>query len=141
MELAEVAGGELAEAFALIVRKSFGLPEGMDPVLARAPGRGWRCWVALDGDEPAGAAALYAAEGVGYLGLAGTLPEHRGKGAQSALLAARIRLAAEQGATRVTTETGVREPGRPDRSYRNILRAGFEEVAVRANWLRQRQTG
>ena len=57
-------------------------------------GSGWLCWLALDGDEPASAAGMYVAEGAGYLGFAATLPEHRGKGAQSALLAERIRRAA-----------------------------------------------
>ena len=33
------------------------------------------------------------------------------------------------------TETGERRDDRPSSSYRNILRAGFEEIAVTANWL------
>jgi hypothetical protein len=36
----------------------------------------------------------------------------------------------------VVTETGERRDDLPSNSYRNILRAGFTEVAVRANWLR-----
>jgi hypothetical protein len=35
----------------------------------------------------------------------------------------------------VLTETGERREGLPSNSYRNILRTGFEEVAVTANWL------
>ena len=89
----------------------------------------------FDGDEPAGAGALYAAEGVAYLGFAATLAEHRGKGAQNALLATRIRRAAELGCDLVITETGERTGNRPSNSYRNILRAGFEEHAVTAHWL------
>ncbi len=73
--------------------------------------------------------------GVAYLGLAGTLPEHRGKGAQNVLLAARIRRAAELGCDLVITETGERREDRPSGSYRNILRAGFREDIVTANWL------
>ena len=60
---------------------------------------GWDCWLALDGDEPAAAAGLFVAEGVGYLGFAATLPEHRGKGGQNALLAARIDQRARQAVT------------------------------------------
>ena len=78
--------------------------------------------------------ALFVDGDQAWLGLGATLPEARGRGAQSALLAERIRLAAEAGSTTVTTETGVREDGRPERSYRNILRAGFEEAFVRPNW-------
>ncbi len=80
--------------------------------------------------------ALFVSEGVGYIGFAATLPEHRGKGAQNALLAERIDHAREMGCDVVVTETGERRDDLPSNSYRNILRAGFTEVAVRANWLR-----
>ena len=83
-----------------------------------------------------GAAGVFIAEGVGYLGFAATLPEHRGKGGQNALLAERIDHAREAGCDVVVTETGERRDDLPSNSYRNILRAGFTEVAVRANWLR-----
>lgn len=129
-------GPERAAEFAALLRAAYGLPEELAPVLAALPGLpGWRCFLALDGDEPAGAAALYAARGAAYLGLAGTAAEHRGKGAQSALLAARIRCARELGCDEVFTETGERVPGRPSASYRNIVRAGFEELRVVPNWI------
>lgn len=124
-----------AAAFARVVRLGYGLPRAIDAAVARAPERGWACWLALDGSEPAGAAALFAADGVAYLGFAATLPAYRGKGAQGALLAERIRHAGELGCDAVVTETGERRPGAPSRSYRNILRAGFQEVGVTANWL------
>jgi GNAT superfamily N-acetyltransferase len=78
---------------------------------------------------------MYVDERAAYLGYAATRPEHRGKGAQNALLAARIRRAAELGCDVVLTETGERRDDRPSNSYRNILRAGFEEHAVTAHWL------
>jgi GNAT superfamily N-acetyltransferase len=124
-----------AEAFARIVRVSFELPEAIEPRFAQIRDAGWRCWVALDGDEPAGAGALFAVEGAAYLSFGATLPAHRGKGAQSALLAARIRHAAELGCDIATTETGERRGDRPSNSYRNIGRAGFTEDAVTAHWL------
>ena len=70
-----------------------------------------------------------------HIGLAATVPEHRGAGAQSALLATRIARARDLGCRSVYVETGERRPDRPDASYRNILRAGFEELYVLANWL------
>ena len=114
----------------------YGLPDAAGPWIAEAPDRGWTCWLALDGDEPAAAAALYVAEAAGYLGFAATLEQHRRKGAQNGLLAARIRRARERGCDVVLTETGELREGLPSNSYRNILRAGFEEGAVTANWLR-----
>ena len=58
----------------------YGLPEAVEPGLRMRHSR-LGCWLALDGDEPAAAAGVFVAEGVGYLGFAATLPEHRGKGA------------------------------------------------------------
>jgi GNAT superfamily N-acetyltransferase len=135
LKLAQVADRAAAAAFGRIVRVGYGLPEALESMAAGAWQRGWECWLALDGDEPAGAAALYVADGFAYLGFAATLPEHRGKGAQGRLLAHRIRRAAELGCHTVLTETGERRDDRPSASYRNILRAGFEEVAVTANWV------
>jgi GNAT superfamily N-acetyltransferase len=127
-----------ADAFARIQRVAYGLPEALEPLLAEAPQRGWECWLALDRDEPAGAGALFVREGAAYLGFGATLPEHRGKGAQGALLAHRIARAGELGCDIVLTETGERRDDLPSNSYRNILRSGFEEVAVTANWVGRR---
>ncbi|HEY6961786.1 MAG TPA: GNAT family N-acetyltransferase [Gaiellaceae bacterium] len=91
---------------------------------------GWACFVAWDDDEPAGCGALYADGEVAWLGVGATRPEYRGRGAQSALLAARIEAGRAVGVRRFSCETG--EEGGP--SYRNLLRAGFHEAYVRPNW-------
>ena len=138
LRLEAVESEEHAAAFAHVVRVGYGLPEETELAIARAPAVGWRCWLALDGEEPASAAAIYVGEGAGYLGFAATLPEHRGKGAQNGLLAERIDYAAAVGCDLVLTETGERRDGLPSSSYRNIVRNGFEEVAVTANWVGRR---
>jgi len=138
LRLVPVENDEQMAAFARVVRIGYGLPEALEPVIARAPEVGWACWLALDGDEPASAAGIFVAEGAGYLGFAATLAEHRGKGAQNALLAERIEHAARLRCDVVLTETGERRDDLPSNSYRNILRAGFQEVAVTANWLGRR---
>jgi len=131
----EIVGADRAQDFAVPVVGGFGMPPLMLGATGALPGRaGWTCLVAYDGDRPVAGGAVFVDGDQAWLGLGATLPEARGRGAQSALLAERIRLAAEAGATTVTTETGVRQEGRPERSYRNILRAGFEEVFERPNW-------
>ena len=125
-----------AEAFGRVTATAYGLPAAAEPWAAGAYVAGWDCWLALDGDEPVAAAGVFAADGACYLGFAATLPEHRGKGGQGALLARRIRHARELGCDVLVTETGERRDDLPSSSYRNILRAGFAEVAVTANWLR-----
>jgi GNAT superfamily N-acetyltransferase len=107
-----------------------GLAQGFD-VLGRP---GWHCFLAWDGDEPAAAATLFAPGDIAWFGGAATRPAFRGRGAQTALLAARIERACELGVRRMTVETGERVEGRTDQSYRNILRAGFREAYLRPNW-------
>jgi GNAT superfamily N-acetyltransferase len=121
--------------FAKVVVGGFEMPEWSTPLAANVVGRpGWSCFVAYDGDVPAGAGALFVHERTGWLGFGATLPEFRGRGAQSVILAARIEDARRQSCARVVTETGAREEGRPSSSYRNIVRAGFREQGVRANF-------
>ena len=130
-----------ADDFAAVVVGGYGMPVWSAPFAANVVGRrGWSCYVAYDGDSPAGAGALFVhvpgsgRAKIGWLGLGATLPDYRGRGAQSAILAARIEDARQQGCRTVTTETGELEEGRPSSSYRNILRAGFREAGVRPNY-------
>src|SRR5439155_18904917 len=100
-------GPERADDFAVVVAGGFGMPDWTKPLAANVVGRpGWSCYVAYDGDAPAGAGTLYLYERIGWLGFGATLPQFRGRGAQSALLAARIEEARRQGCSAVTTETG-----------------------------------
>ena len=62
------------------------------------------------------------------------MPSHRGRGAQSAILAARVERARERGLRVLITETGVPRDGRPGASYRNIVKSGFEPTYVRPNY-------
>ena len=124
------------EAFAEAATHGFEMPDLFLGWLRRLPGReGWQCFVAFDGDAPAAAGALYVTGEVGWIGIGATIPAQRGKGGQSALLAARIQAAADAGCEVVVTETGAPADGQPNGSYRNIVRAGFEPQYVRANYL------
>ena len=102
----------------------------MDAVVDRP---GWTWLVAWSGDDAAGVDALFAHGEVGWLGFGATRPEHRGRGAQGAILAGRIERARELGLLRLVTETGAPREDGPGPSYRNILRAGFREIEVRPN--------
>src|SRR5262249_41872737 len=98
---------------------------------------GWQHFVAYDGDTSAGTGALYIKNKIGWLGIAGTLASHRKRGAQGAIMAARIRAAAEAGCEWVITETGEDLPHHPNPSYHNMLRTGFNLAYQRANYLYQ----
>jgi hypothetical protein len=122
--------------FATVVLQAYGMPREGFETIAAIPGlEGWSVYVAYDDDAPAAAGALFVNGRLGWLSFAGTTSEHRRKGGQSAVLAARINRARELGVTTLVTETGVVAEGRPSNSYRNILRAGFREAYVRENYL------
>jgi GNAT superfamily N-acetyltransferase len=122
--------------FASVFQRAYGTPELLRPRLEEivaAPG--WHCFVAYADGTAAATGAVFVTGDVAWLGMAGTLPEFRQRGAQTALLAARIDAAREAGCTVVVTETGEPVEGRPSNSYRNIVRTGFEPVYVRQNFL------
>jgi hypothetical protein len=136
VEIAELAAGE-GEDFGGIAAEGFGLPPWARPLFANVPGRpGWHCYVAFVDGRPAACAAMLADGGVAEFGLAATLEPARGRGCQLGLLRRRIADAAGAGCHTLFVETGERVPDRPGGSYRNILRAGFEEAYLRPNWRR-----
>jgi GNAT superfamily N-acetyltransferase len=131
-----VEQAEDGELFGRIVAAGFELPpEAGHGFAALAERPAWHLMMAFDGATPVASAALVEHDGVGWFGAAATLPEHRRKGAQNALLAARIERARQLGLDVLTVETGELGEDRPSASYRNILRAGFEELYLRPNFL------
>jgi GNAT superfamily N-acetyltransferase len=123
------------EPFGAIAAAGFGMPVWAASFFAGLPGcEGWRCYVARVDGEAQACAAMLLHHGIAEFGIAATLPGARGRGCQLALLHRRIRDAAAAGCHTLFVETGERVPGRPSASYRNILRAGFEEAYLRPNW-------
>ena len=128
-------GPERADDFATVVAGGFGMPDWAKPLAANVVGRpGWSCYVAYDRRLAGRRGRAVRPRGSRLARLRGDAPEFRGRGAQSALLAARIEDARQQGCRDVTTETGELEDDRPSNSYRNIVRAGFREAGARANY-------
>src|SRR5262249_42906907 len=125
----ELVGRDRAADFAAVVAGGFGMPDSLLPIPANVVGRpGWSCYVAYQDTAPAGAGALYVQDRVGWLGFGATLPDFRGRGAQSAILATRIEAARQQGCSTVTTATRELQQGGPSSSDPNILRAGFHDA-------------
>jgi GNAT superfamily N-acetyltransferase len=80
----------------------------------------------------AGGASFRMQDGVAQLSGAATLPEHRRKGVQSALLRHRLNLAAGRGCTVAVVTT---EPG--SKSQENVQKAGFALLYARAVLIRE----
>jgi GNAT superfamily N-acetyltransferase len=123
------------EPFGMIAATGFGLPAWAAGFFARLPGSGgWRCYVARVEGTAQACAAMLVENGIAEFGIAATLEEARGRGCQLALLRRRILDAIDAGCHTLFVETGERVADRLSASYRNILRAGFEEAYLRPNW-------
>ena len=112
------AGSPEVAAFAEAIMSGHEVPDGGAPdhlgaVAAWVEQDGWSCFVAERESEVVGAAALLVLEGVGYLANAATVPEARGHGVHTALIAARVDAAQELGCDLVCA---IAEPDSPRRA-------------------------
>lgn len=135
----ERIGPQYAGEFSRVACAAFGMPDFLGPMLAAAVGRkGWYHYLAWDGRKPVASGALYVTGRLGWLGIGSTLPTHRRRGAQGALLARRIRDGIALGCEWLVTETGEDTPEHPNPSYHNMLRTGFQLAYQRPNFMLQR---
>jgi GNAT superfamily N-acetyltransferase len=117
-EIREVGPAEIAAAQAQ-------LGEAVWPEYARLAGKpGFFHYMAFDGKIPVATAALCVFEDLGYLMAARTTEAHRKRGAQQALIAARVERAERIGCPILVSETLTML----EHSLRNLQRAGFREV-------------
>jgi MOSC domain-containing protein YiiM/ribosomal protein S18 acetylase RimI-like enzyme len=97
-----------------------------NPILVRA--RGYQQFIgSLDGRDVA-ASALFNRRRVGWLGAGTVLPEARGRGIQRALIADRVRRAADAGSTRVMATAEIDTP-----SAANLERFGIRRIWTRGH--------
>lgn len=97
----------------------------------------WRCYVALDeGGSPIACASMLLHWQVALLDFAATTADARGKGAHLALLRRRIAdaHAANCHTLCAETEEPPGDPNGPSPAARNLVRAGFRQMAVRPVW-------
>lgn len=126
--------------FAHVMCTGFGMP--LDSALpgwfAGLPGwgeAGFTTYGAWDGDTLVATATLFVGGEIGTLSGAATLPSHRGRGAQGALMVRRMNDAAAAGCAWITCETGVETPENPNPSLHNMRRMGLTELYQRRNWV------
>jgi GNAT superfamily N-acetyltransferase len=133
----EVGRPEYVSAWNHIGCTAFEVPPEFSPVTAVIYGRPvWINYLAFDGDEPVAAGALFVNGDIGWLGYGSTLPSHRRRGAQGAIMARRIKDAIEMGCKWIITETGEDTPEHPNPSYHNMVRTGFRLAYMRPNYVK-----
>jgi len=97
-------------------------------------------FLVFDGARPVATGLLYTSGNTAWMGWGATLVKWRRRGAHSALIAARIRRAADLGAKWIACATMEPTPGRPSRSYRNLLKQGFEPAYLRPIWVWEKRS-
>lgn len=126
---------EESERFAAVYCDGFGipqtatlryLPDGVRVLLGKPS---LHCLFALSDDTPVAMAILYLYQNTGYLATAATLPAWRGRGCQTALLRARIAIAAEAGCDLIVGHTGIMTT-----SQHNMEQVGLRIAYTKAIW-------
>jgi GNAT superfamily N-acetyltransferase len=95
----------------------------------------WQQYAVREGEQIIAVGSIFINGECADMFGAATLPEGRGRGAQSALLTVRARAAQTAGCRWLVAETGAEGPGDHNTSLRNMLRAGFEPLYERVTWL------
>lgn len=131
-------GSADAETFARIVVAAFGAADWFVSWLAALVGRpGWSCYLARVDGAPAATGAIFRSGTKGWVTWGATSERFRRRGLQRAMLVHRIAAARAMGIDELVTETGERDDGVTEPSYRNILWSGFERVYRRENYVRE----
>ena len=120
------------EVFGFPVEHQIGMPVA---VVGRA---GWQAFGVFEGEDIIAVGALHTWGRIGHLFGGATLPRARGRGAQSALIAARALAARAVGCDWLVAETSAEQPGEHNSSLHNMLRAGMTTRYERRNWVWRR---
>jgi GNAT superfamily N-acetyltransferase len=96
---------------------------------------GWIHYLAFSGNDPVAVAGLRLRNGTAWCCMAATLESYRRRGAQTAMLARRVRDAAAAGCSWVTCESIAQPSGEPSESRRNMERVGFQTAYDRPSYI------
>jgi GNAT superfamily N-acetyltransferase len=128
-----------AQEWATVMMTTFGFTPALIDMAASCVGRpNWRQYAVWEGERIVAVGSIHIHDGCADMFGGATLPEARGRGAQSALLTARAQAARDEGCRWLTAETGAQGPGEHNTSLRNMLRTGFEPLYERVSWFWRR---
>jgi GNAT superfamily N-acetyltransferase len=126
-----------AREWATVMMTVFGFTaQGMIDMAASCVGKpNWRQYAVWDGERMIAAGSLFINGDCAGLFGGATLPAARRRGAQSALLTARARAAAQAGCRWLVADTGAERPGEHNTSLHRMRNAGLEPLYERVTWL------
>ncbi|HEY4216478.1 MAG TPA: hypothetical protein VGM67_05040 [Gemmatimonadaceae bacterium] len=129
-------GPEHGAAYECVVGEALGvscdLRHGIRSTLGQP---NWHYYMTFDGDRPIAGGASFIRGEHAWFGLAATQDGDRRRGAQSALLARRIADARSDGCKWISAETPAETEEKPNPSYHNMVRLGFELLYERPNFV------
>lgn len=131
----QATGGDIPLWASLVDRGFGGKGAGSEPSIALATGHreGVTCFLVRVGGEPAGGSAMSVFDGVAGFMSTSVLPPFRNRGAQTAMLRARLAAAQAAGCDLVEVQTS---PG--SNSQRNVMRFGFQVACSRMIMVREK---
>jgi hypothetical protein len=128
LDVGPVTAGELPRATEIYCA-AFDADRGLAPVVASMHGApGWHFLVARAAGEPIALGILYVQGELAVLFGGATSPRFRQRGAQAALVTARVALARELGCSWIGGHTGEPVADDPQHSFHNMTRAGLVPV-------------
>ncbi|WP_218148169.1 GNAT family N-acetyltransferase [Lentzea xinjiangensis] len=130
-------GPEHAREYAEVMINTFGLAKpGMLEVAEACVGApGWEQYAVWQSDRIIAVGSVWFNGDCADMFGGATLPDHRQRGAQSALITARLRAARAAGCRWAVAETGAEAPGEHNPSLHNLQRQGFQTMYERTTWL------
>lgn len=135
LRVVQITADQVPE-WAQVMFEGYGLP--VDPHHEMAVGvygkSGWYSFAVMEDDAIIAAANLYVLGTVADLFGSATLPRARRRGAQSALIVARVAAARDAGCDWLLGDAGAENPGEHSTSLHNMLRAGLNPRYLRQTW-------
>jgi GNAT superfamily N-acetyltransferase len=130
---------EHADQWAAVILATFGMPGGLLTGMLTGSVRHpqFHPYAAWAGDRIVAAANVFVDGEVASLNTGATVPEFRGRGAQSALIAVRAEVARQAGCRWIVAETGAPADGEHNPSLDNLRRLGLHDLYLRDNWVWQ----
>ncbi|MBB5539536.1 GNAT family N-acetyltransferase [Rhizobium giardinii] len=124
-----------AKIFGSMMCAGFNFPANLMPLWSAIVGKeGWTCFFAELKGKAIATGAMYASNGWAWLGGGATIPEFRNRGAQKALITARLNEGATQGVKSFVVETAQPTANDPNISHANLIATGFEQIYTRMNY-------
>lgn len=130
------AGEEDRDVVAAIIACSFGFAHDVGFLMSSPIGKkGWHFFMAYKEGAPISASGLHIHSGAASLTIAATPPYAQGNRAQQAQIQYRLQTAVQHHCTVCTVETGESTIEKPNRSYQNMIKAGFRPVYEKRNYI------